>query len=69
MVFPKGLTHKFCLKIEILVSEVRHQYKDFHDQKEYLFHKVVIFGIFPQALTSYYNKKLSPAFCLIHVPN
>ena len=38
MVFPKGLAHKFCLKIEILVSEVQHQYKDLHDQKEYLFH-------------------------------
>ena len=79
MMFPKGLTHKFCLKIEILVkkkkktaivfTEVLHQYKDLHDWKEYLFHQVVIFGIFPKALTSYYNKKLSPAFCLIHVPN
>ena len=37
MVFPKELTHKFCLKIEILVkrniaivfTEVRHQ--DLHD--------------------------------------
>ena len=77
MVFPKRLTQKFCLKIEILVkrniaivfTEVRHQYKDLHDYKEYLFHQVVIFGIFPKALTSYYNQKLSPAFCLIHVPN
>ena len=77
MVFPKGLTHKFCLKIEILVkkkkaivfTEVLHQYKDLHEKKEYLFHQVVIFGIFQKALTSYYNKKLSPAFCLIHVPN
>ena len=79
MVFPKGLTHKFCLKIEILVkkkaiivfTEVLHQYKDLHDWKEYLFHQVVIFWnlIFPTGLTSYYNQKLSPAFCLIHVPN
>ena len=43
-----------------MFTEVLHQYKDLHDWKEYLFHQVVIFGIFPKGVNKLLQQKAKP---------